>query len=63
MKLELYKNKSSEDLKLQNLELEECFQVLLTKKAAMHFRMKELQNMLEMSHLLQLNSSSQSELP
>ncbi|XP_020019890.2 golgin subfamily A member 2 isoform X2 [Castor canadensis] len=64
LKLELYKNsKNNEDLKELNSELEERLRVLLTEKAAMQLGMEELQKKLEMSELLLLQFSNQSEPP
>ncbi|XP_012876915.1 PREDICTED: golgin subfamily A member 2 isoform X6 [Dipodomys ordii] len=64
LKLELYKNnKNNEDLTELNSELEERLQVLLTEKEAMQLGMEELQKKLEMSEVLLLQFSSQSESP
>ncbi|XP_057577211.1 golgin subfamily A member 2 isoform X2 [Hippopotamus amphibius kiboko] len=60
LKLELYKNnKSNEDLKQQNSELEEKLRVVVTEKAAVQLRVGELQKKLEMSELLLQQFSSQ----
>ncbi|KAM4876929.1 golgin subfamily A member 2 isoform 2-T2 [Thomomys bottae] len=64
LKLELYKNnKNNEDLMELNSELEERLRVLLTEKEAMQLGMEELQKKLEMSEVLLLQFSSQSESP
>ncbi|XP_020730432.2 golgin subfamily A member 2 isoform X3 [Odocoileus virginianus] len=60
LKLELYKNnKSNEDLKQQNSELEEKLRLLVIEKSAMQLGMEELQKKLEMSELLLQQFSSQ----
>ncbi|XP_048199986.1 golgin subfamily A member 2 isoform X10 [Perognathus longimembris pacificus] len=62
LKLELYKNnKNNEDLTELNSELEERLRVLLTEKEGMQLGMEELQKKLEMSEVLLLQFSSQSE--
>uniref|UniRef100_A0A452VAC7 Golgin subfamily A conserved domain-containing protein n=1 Tax=Ursus maritimus TaxID=29073 RepID=A0A452VAC7_URSMA len=63
LKLELYKNnKTNEDLKQQNSELEEKLRVLVNEKAGMQLRVEELQKKLEMSELL-LQQVSESKTP
>ncbi|XP_054440283.1 golgin subfamily A member 2 isoform X3 [Pteronotus mesoamericanus] len=64
LKLELYKsNKTNEDLKQENSELQEKLRVLVTDKDAVQLRVDELQKKLEMSELLLQQFSSQSETP
>ncbi|XP_059514175.1 golgin subfamily A member 2 isoform X1 [Myotis daubentonii] len=64
LKLELYKNnKTNEDLKQENSELQEKLRVLVTDKEASQLRVEELQKKLEMSELLLQQFSSQSETP
>ncbi|KAM5331481.1 golgin subfamily A member 2 isoform 2-T2 [Glossophaga mutica] len=64
LKLELYKsNKSNEDLKQENSELQEKLRVLVTDKEAVQLSLEELQRKLEMSELLLQQFSSQSETP
>lgn len=64
LKLELYKNnKTNEDLKQENSELQEKLRVLVTDKEASKLRVEELQKKLEMSELLLQQFSSQSETP
>ncbi|KAM7093021.1 golgin subfamily A member 2 isoform 2-T2 [Molossus nigricans] len=64
LKLELYKNnKTNEDLKQENSELQEKLRVLVTDKEVLQLRMDELQKKLEMSELLLQQFSSQSETP
>ncbi|XP_026369844.2 golgin subfamily A member 2 isoform X2 [Ursus arctos] len=64
LKLELYKNnKTNEDLKQQNSELEEKLRVLVNEKAGMQLRVEELQKKLEMSELLLQQFSSESKTP
>ncbi|KAI5937971.1 Golgin subfamily A member 2 [Manis javanica] len=64
LKLELYKNnKSNEDLKQQNSELEEKLQVVVSEKAAVQLGMEQLQKKLEMSELLLQQFSNQPETP
>ncbi|XP_023600218.1 golgin subfamily A member 2 isoform X5 [Myotis lucifugus] len=64
LKLELYKNnKTNEDLKQENSELQEKLRVLVTDKEASQLRVEELQKKLEMSELLLQQFSSQSEAP
>ncbi|EPY83287.1 golgi autoantigen, golgin subfamily a, 2 isoform 1 [Camelus ferus] len=60
LKLELYKhNKNNEDLKQQNLELEEKLRVMVSEKAAIQLGTDELQKKLEMSELLLQQFSNQ----
>ncbi|XP_053776049.1 golgin subfamily A member 2 isoform X3 [Desmodus rotundus] len=64
LKLELYKsNKTNEDLKQENSELQEKLRVLVTDKEAVQLSLEELQKKLEMSELLLQQFSSQSETP
>ncbi|XP_053523729.1 golgin subfamily A member 2 isoform X3 [Artibeus jamaicensis] len=64
LKLELYKsNKTNEDLKQENSELQEKLRVLVTDKEAVQLSLEELQRKLEMSELLLQQFSSQSETP
>ncbi|XP_063084355.1 golgin subfamily A member 2 isoform X3 [Cavia porcellus] len=64
LRLELFKNnKSNEDLKQHNSELEERLRVLTAENAASQLGMEELQKKLEMSELLLQQFSSGSASP
>ncbi|KAL0599076.1 Golgin subfamily A member 2 [Plecturocebus cupreus] len=62
-RLELYKNKSNEDLKQQNSEPNEKLPVLVMEKSGIHLNLEELQRKLEQAKLLLQQSSSQCEPP